>query len=96
MILSKDNVLGAGIIIDPQEGIVLTSKHLFTPGGSYTLRTQYGQTYSLEDIFPDNLHDLAVGRIAPDAALQKLSPITLLISQNSLQRGDDVVSFGAL
>ena len=96
MILSKDKVIGAGIILDPEKGIVLTSKHLFASGGSYFLRTQYGQTYSLENISFDSLHDLAVGRIVPDVALQKLSPTATLLSQNTLQRGDEVVSFGTL
>lgn len=96
MILDKGSVTGAGIVVDSAKWIILTSKHLFSRENGYMIRTEDGQNYPVEKIFPDPVHDLALVKVTSDNFFTQLAPLQITSSPNSLERGDEVLSFWAL
>ena len=96
MILDQGNVTGAGIVVDGVKWIILTSKHLFSRENGYMIRREDGQNYAIEKIFPHPVHDLALVQVTADNSLTQLAPIQIIASWNTLERGDDVLSFWAL
>lgn len=97
LISNQNGVIGAGSIVDVQKGIILTSKHLLKADGqTYTVRTFDGQMYLAQKIIADPIHDLALVQIKWDDVFPKRASLRVVSSQASLERGDAVLSFGAL
>lgn len=96
MIIDQGNVTGAGIVVDGMKWIILTSKHLFSRENGYMIRMEDGQNYAIEKIFPHPVDDLALVQVTTDNSLAQLVPIQIIASWNTLERGDDVLSFWAL
>ncbi len=96
LISDTKGVIGAGTIIDTRHGIVLTSKHFFVTGGHYTLRTEDGLIYDIKKIVPNLDHDIALVQINPDSSFQEHDSLHVIDSQALLERGDTILSFGAL
>lgn len=96
LIASPAWTLGAGSIIDAQKGMILTGKHFLHAGDTYTVRTETGESYRVEKIIPHPMHDIAILQINPDDVFRSHRSLPIVDSQAFLERGDDVLSFGAL
>ncbi len=98
IIIAKNTVLWAGVVIDWPEGIILSSKHLFsgaTEPREYVIRVNTTD-YILEKLYLDADRDLALLKVRSDATLSRLATPKMLSSHISLQAGYDVISFWAL
>lgn len=92
MIVDRDGISGAGLIIDTQ-GTILTSKHLIQTGARYGIRFANND---IEWARPLAFHPTL------DLALMKLEvthttpQVAIISSQALLRSGDFVLAFGAL
>jgi S1-C subfamily serine protease len=94
LVLDKTIVTGAGIIVDSQKGLILTSKHLVTSTSQIMLQDK--QIYSITHFYPDKMRDLALVQITPNTHFSLLPSARFVSTMNHLERGDSVISFGAL
>lgn len=93
MMIQGDNFVGAGSIIDVEKGLILTSKHLLA--SQNFIRTQVGYDYPIIRMSETSIYgDVALVQIVPDSVFRQNRAVKIISSQNSLQSGDDVISFG--
>lgn len=93
MMIQGDNFVGAGSIIDVEKGLILTSKHLLA--SQNFIRTQAGYDYPIIRMSETSIYgDVALVQIVPDSVFRQNRAVKIISSQNSLQSGDDVISFG--
>ncbi len=87
--------IGTGFIIDGDEGLVLTNKHVVSgTDGKYQIVTSTDKKYEVTKIYRDPLNDIAILQINKSQNVgDKLSPIELGDSSN-LQVGQYVVAIG--
>ncbi len=87
--------IGTGFIIDEDEGLVLTNKHVVSgTEGKYQIVTSTDKKYEVARIYRDPLNDIAILQINKSQNIgNKLTPIELGDSSN-LQAGQYVVAIG--
>lgn len=93
MILSGDDIVGSGSVLDADRWIILTSKHIFWSNTSYTIQTHNGQSYPVVSRKIDAERDIALIAIRPDDIFRSLPSLPVIASQNMVQRGDAVYAF---
>lgn len=91
-IVNPEQDIGTGFIID-EAGLVVTNKHVVAEvGGDYRVVTADDQELKVEKIYRDPINDMAILKVAPDAA-SGLKPIKLGDSDH-LKVGQTVIAIG--
>lgn len=86
---SRENSLGSGFIIDAQ-GIIVTNNHVIAEADDIDVLLTDGRSYPAEIIGRDEVTDLAVLRIMPEAPL----PFVAFGDSEALRIGDWVLAIG--
>ncbi|MEM1080975.1 MAG: Do family serine endopeptidase [Pseudomonadota bacterium] len=81
--------LGSGVVVDPEDGLILTNNHVIDGADDILITLQDGREYPAEFIGSDRDTDLAVVRIDADG-LEGLP----LFNSEALRVGDFVVAVG--
>lgn len=82
--------LGSGIIINAQQGYIVTNAHVLKDAKVITVTLKTGQQYKAKLIGADSASDIAVLQIHANTPLDALT----LADSNTLQVGDFVVAIG--
>ncbi len=83
--------LGSGVIIDAQNGVILTNSHVVDGADEITVRLHDGREYKASDVKTDPDSDLAVVRIPKAENLQAAK----LGDSSNMEIGDWVVAVGS-
>jgi S1-C subfamily serine protease len=85
---------GSGVLVGrPEEGLVLTNKHVVNDAVSLSIKTLDGKNFSSKIVGIDPTHDLALIRI-DDAPAGAVFPVAKLSQSDVLSRSTRVVGLG--
>lgn len=83
--------IGSGFVVDGEEGIVVTNKHVVSRSGvEYKVIDKNNQEYKIKDLYQDPVNDLAILKIEGNEKL----PEMILGDSDSLKVGQGVIVIG--
>ena len=83
--------IGSGFMVDGEEGIVVTNKHVVARTGvKYVVIDKDDEEYEVEDLYRDPVNDLAILKIKSEKKLESVS----LGDSDSLKVGQSVIAIG--
>jgi len=91
----SENSIGTGFIVDGENWIVLTNKHVVdSEEASYSVITADEETYDVENVYRDPINDFAILKINKDGNENKTLDSIPLGDSDILKVGQSVVAIG--
>jgi serine protease Do len=83
--------IGSGFVVDGQEGVVVTNKHVVARDGvKYVVIDKEGEEYEVKDLYRDPVNDLAILKIEAEKSLEAIT----LGDSDLLKVGQRVIAIG--